>query len=105
MRNLMMAVAAASLAVPATVVLTAEQAVATPKRTYAYREWRGRDGRRYCRRSNCTTGLVVGAAGGALVGNAIDGGRHRAAGTILGAVGGALAGREIERSTSRRRCR
>ena len=63
--------------------------------------WRGRDGRRYCRRSNGTTGLIVGAAGGALLGRAIDTRGSRATGTILGAAAGALIGREIQRSRSR----
>jgi hypothetical protein len=63
--------------------------------------WRGRDGRRYCRRSNGTTGLIVGAAGGALIGRAIDTRGERATGTILGAAAGALLGREIQRSRSR----
>lgn len=65
------------------------------------RVWRGRDGRYYCRRSNGTTGLIIGAAGGALVGRAIDTRGDRALGTILGAAGGALLGREIERSGAR----
>jgi hypothetical protein len=67
--------------------------------------WRGRDGRLYCRRSNGTTGLIVGGAAGALIGREIDGGRDRTAGTILGAAVGALLGREIQRGSSGRRCR
>ncbi len=66
------------------------------------REWRGADGRTYCRKSNGTVGLVVGGAGGALLGRAVDGGRNRATGTILGAAAGALLGREVDR---KRRCR
>ncbi len=61
------------------------------------RIWRGSDGRYYCRRDNGTTGLVIGAAVGALVGRQIDGGRDRTLGTVLGAVGGGLLGREIDR--------
>src|SRR5688572_21724331 len=64
--------------------------------------WQGQDGRYYCRRGNGTTGLVIGAAGGALIGRALDGGRNRATGTILGAAAGALLGREVQRSM---RCR
>lgn len=75
------------------------------RRGHRYREWRGRDGRRYCRKSDGTTGLVVGAVGGALVGRTIDTRGDRTAGTVLGAVAGGLAGREIDRSSSRRRCR
>ncbi|MCX7283625.1 MAG: glycine zipper 2TM domain-containing protein [Novosphingobium sp.] len=63
--------------------------------------WRGRDGRYYCKRSNGTTGLIVGAAGGALLGRTIDTRGDRALGTVLGAAGGALLGREIERSGGR----
>lgn len=50
-----------------------------------------------------TTGTVVGAVGGGLLGNAIaDGG---ATGTVLGAGAGALAGREIAKSGGKKRCR
>ncbi|MEK6637749.1 MAG: glycine zipper 2TM domain-containing protein [Pseudomonadota bacterium] len=65
-------------------------------------EWRGKDGRLYCRKSNGTVGLVVGAAGGALIGRAVDTRGDRATGTIIGAAGGALLGREIAK---KRRCR
>ncbi|MBA3055223.1 MAG: glycine zipper 2TM domain-containing protein [Sphingomonadales bacterium] len=61
------------------------------------RVWRGRDGRYHCRRENGTTGLIVGAAVGALIGRSLDGGRDRTVGTILGGAGGALLGREIDR--------
>ena len=67
--------------------------------------WRGRDGRLYCRRSNGTTGLIIGGAAGALIGREIDGGRDRTAGTILGAAVGALIGREVQRGMRGRRCR
>ena len=55
--------------------------------------WRDSRGRLRCKRSNGTTGLIVGAAGGALVGRAIDTHGERATGTILGAAAGALLGR------------
>lgn len=67
------------------------------------RVWRGSDNRYYCRRSNGTTGTIVGAAAGALAGRAIDTRGDRALGTILGAAGGAILGRKIDRS--RYRCR
>ena len=66
--------------------------------------YRGSDGRYYCRRSDGTTGLVVGAGVGALVGRGIDGGRNRTGGTIVGGVLGALLGREVERNADVR-CR
>lgn len=59
--------------------------------------WRGRDGRYHCRRGNGTTGLIIGAGVGALLGRSIDTGGDRALGTILGAAGGGLLGREIDR--------
>ncbi len=66
------------------------------------RTWRGDDGRYYCRRSNGTTGLLIGAAVGGVVGNEVAGRRgDRTLGVILGAAGGALLGREIDRSGSR----
>lgn len=64
--------------------------------------WRGRDGRVYCRRTNGTTGLIIGGAAGALIGREIDGGRDRTLGTIAGAAVGALVGRELDRKV---RCR
>jgi len=65
------------------------------------RIWRGRDGRYYCRRDNGTTGLVVGAAVGALVGRSLDHGRDRTLGTVLGLVGGAALGSAIDRGSIR----
>jgi uncharacterized protein YcfJ len=114
MRNLMMAAAAASLAVPTAMALPAPKATASvvtaamgasasaaaTQRRHKYREWRGRDGRRYCRKPDGTTGLVVGAVGGALVGRAIDTRGDRTLGTLGGAAAGALAGRAIERGGS-----
>lgn len=106
MRNLMMALGAASLVIPAVAVLPATKAEAgVQKRDSSYREWRGRDGRRYCRKPNGTTGLVVGGVAGALVGRTIDSRGDRTVGTLLGAAAGAVAGREIERAGSKKRCR
>lgn len=61
----------------------------------------GNDGRSYCRRSDGTTGLVVGAALGGVFGNVVDGGRRRTLGTLLGGAGGALLGRSIEQNQVR----
>ena len=65
------------------------------------RVWRGNDGRYYCKRGNGTTGLIVGAAAGALLGRAIDTRGDRMLGTLLGGAGGALLGREIDRGEVR----
>lgn len=66
--------------------------------------YRGSDGRYYCKRSDGTTGLIVGGASGALLGNAIDGGRNRVAGTLIGGALGALLGKTIDQNTDVR-CR
>lgn len=97
MRKIALAVAAASLTVP--VIPTTASAAGY----YQGRVWRDSHGRMRCKRPNGTTGLIVGAAGGALVGRAIDTHGERATGTILGAAAGALLGRGIDRS--RVRCR
>ena len=60
--------------------------------------FRGRAGRTYCKRNDGTTGLVVGALGGGVLGNVIGGGTL---GTLLGAGGGALLGRSIDRGKVR----
>ena len=60
--------------------------------------YRGRDGRAYCKRNDGTTGLVVGGAGGALLGNLVGGGLL---GTLAGGGAGALLGREIDRGKVR----
>lgn len=65
------------------------------------RYWRGDDGRYYCNRKDGTTGLIIGAAGGALLGREVDGGRDRTLGTIVGAAAGAFIGREIARGNAR----
>ncbi|MBS0505296.1 MAG: glycine zipper 2TM domain-containing protein [Proteobacteria bacterium] len=94
MRKIIFALSAAALTVPAATIPTdAAQA--------QYKTWRGKDGRIYCRRPNGTTGLIVGGAAGALVGNAVGG---NTLGTVVGAAGGALLGREVQRSRAKRRC-
>lgn len=63
--------------------------------------WRGNDGRYYCKRNDGTTGLIIGAAGGALIGREVDSRGDRTVGTVLGAAAGALIGREIDRGGAR----
>jgi hypothetical protein len=98
MRTIMLALAGAALTVPA----LPSTAMARDG-YYKGKVWRDSHGRYRCKRPNGTTGLIIGAAGGALVGRAIDTHGERATGTILGAAAGALVGREIDRS--RVRCR
>lgn len=77
-----------------------ERVLATDDRVY-----RGNDGRYYCKRSDGTTGLILGAAGGGILGNVIDGGRSRTVGTLLGAALGAVTGRAVEQNSQQVRCR
>lgn len=114
MRTMFLALGALSMAVPTAVAFAPTKAEAKSysyrdgqdrrHKRYKYREWRGRDGRTYCRKPDGTTGLVVGGVAGALVGRTIDTKGDRSMGTLLGAAAGALAGREIERS-GKRSCR
>lgn len=60
------------------------------------RIYRGSDNRYYCRRSDGTTGLIIGAALGGLLGNEIDQGRSSILGAVIGAGAGALIGKEID---------
>lgn len=113
MRNLILAVSATAMVLPATFVVPTDSAQA--RRQYAgYYDsngyyhgptWRGSNGRYYCRRGNGTTGLLIGGAGGALIGHELDGGRNHTTGTVIGAVAGALVGRQVQRSSQARRCR
>ena len=109
MRHLILALSATALAVPVSLALPTQEAQAQSRYYrdgyYTGPTWRDRQGRYRCRRSNGTTGLIIGGAAGALVGRSIDGGRNRTTGTVVGAVAGALVGREVQRSSSRRRCR
>ena len=59
--------------------------------------YRGDDGRYYCHRSDGTTGLIVGAVAGGVIGNQLARGKSAALGTILGAGAGALLGQAIDR--------
>ncbi|MFN5904324.1 MAG: glycine zipper 2TM domain-containing protein [Novosphingobium sp.] len=72
------------------------------------RTWRGDDGRYYCRRSDGTTGLIIGGAAGAIICREVGGRRgERRLGAIVGGAGGALLGRAVDRSVSNNgyRCR
>jgi len=102
MKRIFASALALSLALPMTVALPGGDAQARHK-TYPYKEWRGRDGRLHCRKPDGTTGLVIGAVGGALIGRSIDTDGDRTMGTVLGAAAGGLIGREIDRGG--RRCR
>jgi hypothetical protein len=59
--------------------------------------YRGGDGRYYCKRSDGTTGLIVGGIAGGALGSLIAPGGSKTLGTLLGAAGGAAAGAAIDR--------
>jgi outer membrane lipoprotein SlyB len=101
MRKFTLAICAATMAMP---VIPAAPASAADG-YYHGKTWRDSRGRLRCRKSNGTVGIIVGGAGGALIGRALDGGRSRTTGTVLGAAVGALLGREVQRGRSTRRCR
>ena len=65
------------------------------------RVYRGNDGRYYCRRSDGTTGLIVGAIAGGVLGDAIAPGGSKTLGTILGAGGGAIIGQAVDSGGAR----
>ena len=96
MRKLTLAVAAAAMTVPVVPSFTVAPAEAHVVN--------GSSNHRHCRRPNGTIGIIVGGAGGALIGREIAGRRNRTTGTIVGAAAGALVGREVARSR-RVRCR
>lgn len=79
---------------------------------YKHHDRDGYDGRRYYRderrryaRGDCktsgTTGLLLGAAAGALLGRTVDTRGDRLPGTLIGGGAGALIGKELD---SKRRC-
>jgi uncharacterized protein YcfJ len=100
MRNLMLMLGAATMAVPMTAGLPVVGAAKAEARTKHYRSSATY---KRCRYSKGTTGLVAGGVTGAVVGSKVIGGGI--VGPVAGAVGGAFAGRAIDRSmTAKKRC-
>ena len=60
------------------------------------RVYRGQNGQYYCRRSDGTTGLIVGGIAGGVLGNIIAPGDSKTLGTVLGAIGGAVIGKAAD---------
>ena len=99
---------AAVAAVVATSSVPAVMAPATAHATGRYHAHQLKSGRthyarKYCRRSDGTTGVIAGGVAGAVVGREVIG--KGILGTGAGIVGGALAGRAADRSiTAGSRC-
>lgn len=68
------------------------------------RVYAGRDGRYYCRRSDGTTGLIIGGLAGGVLGTAISPGGSGLLGALLGGVGGAALGKSVDNNKNVR-CR
>ena len=78
-----------------------------PTRSYysepVYRDtrvWRGNDGQYYCQKRDGTTGLIIGAAAGAIIGREVDSRGDRTLGTVLGAAAGAILGKKVAQGGS-----
>lgn len=56
----------------------------------------GQDGRYYCRRSDGTTGLIIGGLAGGALGAAIAPGGSGLLGALIGGVGGAALGKSVD---------
>lgn len=70
----------------------------THQMSYNDRIYRGQDNRYYCRRSDGTTGLIIGAIGGGVLGNVIAPGGSKTLGSLLGGGLGAVLGNSIDRN-------
>ncbi|WP_265530286.1 glycine zipper 2TM domain-containing protein [Sphingomicrobium marinum] len=111
MKNMMLALGAATMAIPVAATVAPVQAEAQRyydrgyERPYSGRVWQDRRGYYRCKKSDGTTGMLVGAAGGAILGRKLDGRGDKAVGTILGAAAGAILGKKIEQDVINKRPR
>ncbi len=62
-----------------------------------YKTFTGSNGRTYCRKSDGTTGAIIGGVAGGVIGQEVAGNGNRTIGTLLGAGLGVVGGRAIER--------
>jgi hypothetical protein len=60
--------------------------------------WRGYDNRYYCRRSDGTTGLIIGGLTGGTLGNVLAPGGSKVLGSIIGGTLGAVIGNRVDRN-------
>src|SRR3546814_17590042 len=94
MRHITRAFAAASMVLP--MALPAPAMAWDRDGYYHGKTWRGHDGRLRCKKSNGTTGLIVGGAAGALAGRAIDTRGARAPGPTPGTRTSGLLGESVD---------
>lgn len=72
------------------------------QRYYNQRQYDRRYRSHYGQRCSGSTGTILGAIAGGLIGREVAGRGDRTIGTIIGGAAGALAGRSIDRSDCRR---
>jgi hypothetical protein len=72
------------------------------QRQYDQRQYDRRYRNHYGQRCSGSTGTILGAIAGGLIGREVAGRGDRTVGTIIGGAAGALAGRSIDRSDCRR---
>lgn len=91
--------APAAMLISAALALSAIPAAADAKPVRTHKVW-------VCKnpRDAANTGTVVGAIGGALVGNAIAGDGNKTGGTLIGAGVGGLTGRQIAKQNAKHKC-
>ena len=65
----------------------------------------GRDGRYYCRRSDGTTGLIVGGIAGGALGAVLTSGKSEMLGILLGAAAGAAVGTTVDKNAAKNNVR
>ncbi len=63
--------------------------------------YRDNDGRYYCKKRDGTRGAIVGGLAGGVLGNIIAPNGSKTLGTIIGAAGGAVAGQAIDKKNVR----
>ena len=63
--------------------------------------YRDREGNYYCQKPDGTRGAIVGGLAGGVLGNVIAPSGSKTLGTILGAAGGAIAGQAIDKNNVR----
>ncbi|MGF7170593.1 outer membrane lipoprotein SlyB [Sphingobium xanthum] len=104
-RTALIAVAAASLPLAACVGGDEGPGYASDRGDYVLTSndtvYRDNDGRYYCQKPDGTKGLIIGGLAGGVLGNIIAPNGSKTLGTIIGAAGGAIAGRAIERGEVR----